>query len=376
LIRELAGRLTGLVRSSDCVARLGGDEFAILLCGVASTGDVSGLCERILKSVAHPFELLGNAAFVGVSIGVAIAPESGVDRAEVMRKADIALYRAKFEGRNRFRIFSEEMDHFVQRRQRIEAELREAIDAGNQLKVVFQPIYANGTGTLNSVEALLRWNHPKHGLVPPGIFIPIAEESGLIHAIGDWVLRQSCLAAKRWPVQHIAVNVSPIQFRSPLFAEKVLDTLRETGLDPSRLELEVTESVLLDSAETAMDTFNTLRGAGVRIALDDFGTGYSSLTYLQKFPVDRIKIDRSFVHNLDANTASHAIVQAIVDLARAMHVRVTAEGVETTAQRDALQRIGCDDLQGFLLSVPLDPEDIDVLFGMTSIELNAIATAA
>jgi diguanylate cyclase (GGDEF)-like protein len=375
LIRELAERLSGLTRANDCVARLGGDEFAILQCGVTSLEDVVALCERIIQTVSHPFELLGNAAFVGVSIGVAVAPDCGVDRAELMRKADIALYRAKYEGRNRFRIFSDEMDFFVQRRRRVEAELREALASGDQLEVVYQPLYATNSGAMCGIEALLRWNHPKHGVVSPGVFVPIAEESGLILAMGDWVLREACRAGKRWPVRRVAVNVSPVQFRSPLFATKVLDMLRETGLEPNRLELEITESVLLDMAEIVEPTFSKLRGAGVRIALDDFGTGYSSLTYLQKYPVDKIKIDRSFVHNLDADAASDAIVQAIVDLARAMGVEVTAEGVETVAQRDALKRIGCDELQGFLLSKPLSVEDMDALLAMPA-ESTQIATAA
>jgi diguanylate cyclase (GGDEF)-like protein len=377
LIRELAERLTALTRAEDCVARLGGDEFAILQSGVSSHQDAIALCERIIQSVSHPFELLGNAAFVGVSIGVAVAPDSGVDRADLMRKADIALYRAKSEGRNRFRIFSEEMDFFVQQRRRIEAELREALASGDQLKVVYQPLYAARTGVICGIEALLRWNHPKHGAVSPGVFVPIAEESGLIHALGDWVLREACLAGKRWPIRRVAVNVSPVQFRSPLFATKVLDMIRDTGLEPHRLELEITESVLLDSAEIATPTFNTLRDAGIRIALDDFGTGYSSLTYLQKFPVDKIKVDRAFVHNLDTDAASDAIVQAIVDLARAMGVEVTAEGVETPTQRDALKRIGCDELQGFLLSRPLTAEELDgLLAGPSASKRPRVATAA
>jgi EAL domain-containing protein (putative c-di-GMP-specific phosphodiesterase class I) len=295
-----------------------------------------------------------------------------------MRKADIALYRAKVEGRNRFRIFSEEMDFFIQRRQRIEAELRDAMASGDQLKLAYQPVYSGITGKITGVEALLRWAHPQHGIVSPGIFIPIAEESGLIHAIGERVLREACLAAKRWPVRHIAVNVSAIQFRSPAFARTVFDILRETGLEPSRLELEITESVLLDSAEIAEPTFRTLRGAGVRIALDDFGTGYSSLTYLQKFPVDKIKIDRSFVHNLDSGeSAADAIVQAIVNLARAMSVTVTAEGVETETQRALLESIGCDELQGFLLSKPLSVQEIDGLLGTGPLlEAAPIASAA
>jgi predicted signal transduction protein with EAL and GGDEF domain len=349
----------------------------VLQCSVSGADDVAALCERIIQSVSQPIRLLGTSAFVGVSIGVAIAPEAATDRAELMRKADIALYRAKREGRSEFRIFSEEMDLFVQHRRRIEGELREALEAGDQLKVVYQPLYDAAKGTVSCIEALLRWQHPKHGLVSPAVFIPIAEESGLIHAVGDFVLREACRAGKRWPVPSIAVNVSPIQFRSPRFATKVLDIVREAGLDPSRLELEVTESVLLDMPEITEPTFGTLRAAGIRIALDDFGTGYSSLTYLQKFPVDKIKIDRSFINNLDADAASDAIVQAIVDLARAMRVVVAAEGVETEVQRDALQRIGCDELQGFLLSTPLPPEDVDKILGVPSEpELRDIASAA
>ena len=361
LIRELSGRLATLLGSADRVARLGGDEFAILQSDVESTGEVSALCERIIATVAQPFELLGNSAFVGVSIGVAIAPESGVDRGELMRKADIALYRAKIEGRNRFRIFSEEMDLFIQRRRGIEQELREAIGAGNQLYLAYQPLFAAATTTPVAVEALLRWRHPRHGLISPAVFIPIAEESGLIHAIGDWVLREACGMASRWPSLRIAVNASTVQFRSPRFAAKVQDVLKETRLDPSRLELEITESVLLDSGEVSALSFNTLRAAGVRIALDDFGTGYSSLTYLHKYPVDKIKIDRSFVQNIDSDAASDAIVQAMVDLARALGVEVTAEGVETEAQRSYLARIGCHELQGFLLSRPLEPGQIDLM---------------
>jgi diguanylate cyclase (GGDEF)-like protein len=377
LIRTLASRLTALVRGTDCVARLGGDEFAILLSPVTGSGELSGLCERIIEDVGKPFQLLGNSAFVGVSIGIAVAPEAGIDRAELMRKADIALYRAKLEGRNRFRIFSDEMDIFVQRRRTVEAELREALAAGDQLRVVYQPLYAAETEGAVGVEALLRWNHPRHGPVSPGVFVPIAEESGLIHAIGEWVLREACRAATRWPAAcRVAVNVSPVQFRSPGFAAKVIRILDETGLKASRLEIEITESVLLDGAELSSLTLNALRAAGVRIALDDFGTGYSSLSYLHKFAVDKIKIDRSFVQGLDGNGASDAIVQAMVDLARAMNVDVTAEGVETTEQRDFLRRIGCDELQGFLLSRPVGAEQIDKLFGIEERPERGVASAA
>jgi diguanylate cyclase (GGDEF)-like protein len=374
LIRELAARLTALVRSSDCVARLGGDEFAILVTGPSDIREVEALSSRIIQSVAKPFEILGSAAFVGVSIGVAVAPGAGTDRAELVRKADIALYRAKLEGRNRFKIFSDEMDVFVQRRRAIEAELRSALAAGDQFRLVYQPLYAAASGEVVGAEALLRWQHPERGVVSPAIFIPIAEESGLIHAIGEWVLREACRSAVRWPIRRIAVNVSPTQFRSSGFAATVLQILKESGLQPGCLELEVTESVLLDSAEYSAQTFNALRAAGIRIALDDFGTGYSSLNYLHKYSVDKIKIDRSFVQNIDSDSAADAIVQAMVDLARAMGVEVTAEGVETAEQRDFLARIGCDELQGFLLSRPLTAEQMDRTVGRT--ETNAIASAA
>ena len=361
LIRELSRRLVGLVRSADDVARLGGDEFAIIQTGISSAHDVEILCDRIIRAVGQPFELLGNSAFVGISIGVAIAPDCGVDRAELIRKADIALYAAKVEGRNQSRIFHEEMDSSLQRRRQIERELREAIAAGDQLTVAYQPFFSSGAASIVGFEALLRWRHPKHGTIPPGVFIPIAEETGLINSIGEWVLREACHAATRWPGKRVAVNVSAVQFRSSGFALKVVEILAEAGLAPDRLEIEVTETVLLDAAERSSATLTALRAAGVRVSLDDFGTGYSSLTYLQKFPVDRIKIDQSFVRNVDSDAAANAIVLAMVDLARALGVGVTAEGVETAEQRDFLKKIGCDELQGFLLSHALSPEDVDWL---------------
>jgi diguanylate cyclase (GGDEF)-like protein len=365
LIRELARRLTGLVRSADDVSRLGGDEFAIVQTGVGDPRDVEALCERIIAAVAQPFSLLGNSAFVGVSIGVAIAPEAGTDHGELVRKADIALYRAKLDGRNQFRVFQEEMDFAVQQRRQIEAELRHALKVGGQLEVVYQPLFSAKTGGIVGAEALLRWHHPTHGTISPSIFVPIAEDSGLIHPLGDWVLREACRAAVRWPLNHVAVNVSAVQFRSQHFAARVLDIVRETGMAPNRLELEVTETVLLDSADLSTLTLVALRAAGIRIALDDFGIGYSSLTYLRKYPVDKIKIDRSFVQNLGTDSASDAIVEAMVNLARALGIDVTAEGVETEAQREALKRIGCDELQGFLLSGAVSCREINQLFNLS-----------
>jgi diguanylate cyclase (GGDEF)-like protein len=377
LIRELGLRLTRLVRERDCVARLSGDEFAIIQTDAAENVDVTALCQRLIETVAQPFRLLGSSAFVGVSIGIARTPEDGVDRAELLRKADIALYCAKINGRNQFRIFSEEMDFSIQRRREIEGELRDAIASGDQLCLNFQPQYGNDAESLVGVEALLRWNHPKHGTIAPGVFIPIAEESGLIAPLWDWVLRQACAAGARWPtIPRIAVNVSPVQFRAPGFAPALLRVLEETGMQPRRLELEITESVLLESTASAATTFPTLRNAGVRIVLDDFGTGYSSLSYLQKFSVDKIKIDRSFIRNLDSTGSSDAIIRAMVELARAMGIEVTAEGIETVEQRDYLQSIGCNELQGFLLSRPGTTHQIDRMLETKRTEAAAAAVAA
>jgi len=376
LIRELARRLTALVRTADDVSRLGGDEFAIVQSDVSGEDDAKALCERVIAAVAQPFQLLGNSAFVGISIGVAIAPDAGSDHLEIVRKADIALYRAKLEGRNRFRVFHEDMDFAIQRRREIERELRRALESGSQLEVAYQPLHAARTGKLIGAEALLRWRHPAHGMISPSVFIPIAEEAGLIHALGDLVLREACRAAVRWPLNHLAVNVSAVQFRSPHFMARVLDVLRQTGMEPNRLELEVTESVLLDSAEPSIRTLESLRAAGIRIALDDFGTGYSSLTYLRKYPVDKIKIDRSFVQNLGADVAADAIVEAMVNLARALRVNVTAEGVETEEQRNMLKRIGCDELQGFLFSPPVAASTMDQMLCIDEADELRVASAA
>lgn len=378
LIRELARRLTALVRSADDVARLGGDEFGVIQTDVTCGRDVEALCERIIATVAQPFHLLGSSAFVGVSIGVAIAPDAGTDHGELVRKADIALYRAKVEGRNQFRIFHKDMDLHVQRRRDIERDLRQALKTNTQLSLVYQPLVSARSGETIGVEALLRWKHPVHGGIPPSIFIPIAEEAGLIHALGDWVLREACMTAVRWPLHHVAVNVSAVQFRSEHFPARVLDIVRESGLPPNRLELEVTESVLLDATELSTQTLTTLRAQGIRIALDDFGIGYSSLTYLRRYPVDKIKIDRSFVQNLGSDAASDAIVEAIVNLARALGVEVTAEGIESEEQRETLIRIGCDELQGFLLSPSLTGDELDEQLGVErqGHEAAAVATAA
>lgn len=361
LIREFAARLVSLVRESDTVARLGGDEFAILLPGVGDTDDAAALCDRILDAAQRPFAVTGGQAFVGVSIGVAIAPDAGVDRTEIMRKADIALYRAKADGRDCRRLFTPEMDATVRLRGSIEEDLRAALANGRELEVHYQPEVAGPGSPIIGLEALVRWHHPTRGLVSPDQFIPIAEETGLIGQLDDWVLREACAASRRWPDLFIAVNLSPVQFRSSEFAQRVIDIVRSSGANPRSIEIEVTESVLLDNDDVVREGLTQLRDAGFRIALDDFGTGYSSLSYLRQFKVDKIKIDRSFVQHLGQAVDSAAIVTAMVNLGHAMGLTVTAEGVETNDQRHFLAKTGCDVLQGFLFAHALPADEIGKL---------------
>jgi len=366
VIRDLASRIGAILRPGDVLARMGGDEFAIIRRDARSPEEIEALCLEIISAVSKPFDVLGSQAVVGISIGVAMAPEAGVDRGELARKADIALYEAKKNGRQRFQFFTEDMRENLWERQALEVELRHALDTGNELEVVYQPVYSTKRLDVSGIEALVRWNHPRLGTVSPPVFVALAEECGLIDPLGNWVLRQACAAARGWDVETVAVNVSPIQFRQPDFAERVLAILSETGLAPSRLEVEITESTLLDSSGASTKVLKTLRDAGVRVALDDFGTGYSSLSYLMKLEVDRIKIDRSFVLPLGESSQSYSIVQAIVTMAHAVGVAVTAEGVETREQQEFLTLIGCNHLQGFLLSGPLPAEGLTELLAAGS----------
>ncbi|MHB0728476.1 putative bifunctional diguanylate cyclase/phosphodiesterase [Roseomonas mucosa] len=361
LIKQFAMRLSGLTRATDTVARIGDDEFEVLQVGINGEEDVEILCERVLDAVRRPFDLMGHEVFVGASIGVVTAPEAGVDRADLMRKADIALYRAKAEGRNCWRLFTPAMDETVQIRGEIEADLRQALSSGKQLEVYYQPEVDASGKTIVGLEALVRWNHPRKGMLPPSHFIPIAEETGLIGQLGDWVLSEACRAAQKWPTLFVAVNVSPVQFQSPDFAEHVIELVRQCGCEPTRIELEVTETVLLQDDEACRTALEKLRAAGFRIALDDFGTGYSSLSHLRRFQVDKIKVDQSFTQNLSNDADSVAIVEAVVSLGHAMGLTVTAEGVETAAQMSFLAAAGCNELQGYLFSQALSEEEISVL---------------
>ncbi|MEN4701936.1 putative bifunctional diguanylate cyclase/phosphodiesterase [Pantoea agglomerans] len=356
LIIAVAQRLSRIVRASDTVGRIGGDEFIVVMPDVDNIGQVHSLAQRIIDELSEPFTLFGSDVWSGASIGLALAPKDGVDRLELMRKADIALYEAKSGGRGTYRQFERAMDESVRTRQTIAADLRTALHTHQGLEVWYQPLMDIGGQQMVGIEALLRWHHPARGLIAPGEFIAIAEETGLIIPLSEWVLAEACVTQQRFPELLVAVNVSPVQFRSTGFVERVMAIVSQNGGDPKRLELEITEGVLIEDEREARAIIVELRDAGFRIALDDFGTGYSSLNYLSNFPVDKIKIDRSFTQSLGVAENSVAIVESVVKLGHAMGLMVTAEGVETPGQMSALADAGCNQLQGYLFSqaVPAD----------------------
>lgn len=356
LIIAVAQRLSRIVRASDTVGRIGGDEFIVVMPDVDNIGQVQSLAQRIIDELSEPFTLFGSDVWSGASIGLALAPKDGVDRLELMRKADIALYEAKSGGRGTYRQFERAMDESVRTRQTIAADLRTALHTHQGLEVWYQPLMDISGQQMVGIEALLRWHHPTRGLIAPAEFIAIAEETGLIIPLGEWVLAEACITQQRFPELLVAVNVSPVQFRSTGFVERVMAIVSQNGGDPKRLELEITEGVLIEDEREARAIIVELRDAGFRIALDDFGTGYSSLNYLSNFPVDKIKIDRSFTQSLGVAENSVAIVESVVKLGHAMGLMVTAEGVETPGQMSALADAGCNQLQGYLFSqaVPAD----------------------
>ncbi|KJH59851.1 diguanylate cyclase [Pantoea agglomerans] len=356
LIIVVAQRLSRIVRASDTVGRIGGDEFIVVMPDVDNIGQVHSLAQRIIDELSEPFTLFGSDVWSGASIGLALAPKDGVDRLELMRKADIALYEAKSGGRGTYRQFERAMDESVRTRQTIAADLRTALHTHHGLEVWYQPLMDISGQQMVGIEALLRWHHPTRGLIAPAEFIAIAEETGLIIPLGEWVLAEACITQQRFPELLVAVNVSPVQFRSTGFVERVMAIVSQNGGDPKRLELEITEGVLIEDEREARAIIVELRDAGFRIALDDFGTGYSSLNYLSNFPVDKIKIDRSFTQSLGVAENSVAIVESVVKLGHAMGLMVTAEGVETPGQMSALADAGCNQLQGYLFSqaVPAD----------------------
>ncbi|MFC3127291.1 EAL domain-containing protein [Pseudoroseomonas globiformis] len=358
LLREIARRLKQHVREADTVARLGGDEFAIVQAGPAGRADAALLGQRLLEALAEPMELAGQCIAVSASIGIALAPEHGSDADGLLKAADLALYRAKFDGRGMQRFYEAGMDQPLQARQALKMELRRALAQG-ELELAYQPLLDLRAARVAGFEALLRWRHPKRGLIPPAEFIPVAEETGLIVPIGEWVLHEACREAAGWPDGvGVAVNLSPLQFRKPGLVDAVGAALAASGLDASRLELEITESVLLHHSEGNLSQLHELRGLGVRIAMDDFGTGYSSLGYLRSFPFDKIKIDRSFTSDLPDGIQSLAIIQAVTALGRNLGIVTLAEGVETRQQLAILEAQGCDMAQGYLFGRPVSAQHV------------------
>jgi diguanylate cyclase (GGDEF)-like protein len=360
LLRQVAARLRSCTGSSDIVARLGGDEFAVIQSGTQPV-DANILATAIIDKLSEPYEIEGHQVVAGASVGIAIAPNDGTQPDDLLKKADLALYRAKKDGRRTYRFFEAEMDAAMQDRQSLELGLREAL-AKNQFEIEYQPVINLRSHQVSAFEALLRWRHPERGLISPLEFIPLAEEIGLIIPIGRWILKQACLSAKNWPDHvNVAVNLSPIQFRGGTLVLDVISALAEAKLPAQRLELEITESVLLENSENTTATLRQLRELGARIAMDDFGTGYSSLGYLRSFPFDKIKIDRSFIRDLSDGPESLAIVRAITSLGSSLGISITAEGVETDEQLRRMEYEGCTEVQGFLFSKPRPASELVAL---------------
>jgi diguanylate cyclase (GGDEF)-like protein len=353
VLKQASARLWGATRESDVLARLGGDEFCLLLRPVEKPADAAAIAERIVKAMATAFSIDGQLIQIGASVGIAMAPADGEDTDRLMKNADLALYRAKSEGRSAFHFFESGMDAAIQHRRDLEMGLRQALQR-NELRLVFQPLMGLRENRITGLEALLRWDHPQRGPIPPAEFIPIAEETGLIVEIGEWVLREACRTAAGWPTEaRVAVNLSPVQFKKRRLFETVESALAEARLPPTRLELEITESLLLSESDHTLQTLHRLRALGVRISMDDFGTGYSSLSYLRSFPFDKIKIDRTFMRDLSRKGDSLAIIRAVIGLGQSLGMSTTAEGIETEDQLRAVREQGCDEVQGFYFSPPL-----------------------
>ncbi len=365
LLIAASERLTSAVRKMDTVARMGGDEFVIVQPCESGCDQATALASRLVKTMAEPYELGGHKFVSSVSVGIAFSSKGSHDPAELLRAADVALYRAKAEGRSTYRFFDEFMDETLSQRQNLERCLRDAI-ANAEFSLYFQPLYTIPGQTLTGFEALLRWDNPELGRVPPDKFIPIAEEIGVIQSIGTWVLEEACRIAVGWerPLT-VAVNVSPMQFKQQDLARSFKSIITESGLNPERLEIEITETVLMQDTESVLKELGELREFGVRIAMDDFGTGYSSLSYLRKFPFDKIKIDRSFVTHLEQDGEDSAIIKAVVAMGNGLGMTTLAEGVETQDQLRQLSAAGCESAQGYFLGFPMpEAEAIDLINGL------------
>ena len=358
LLKSVAVSLGRCIGDADFVARLGGDEFAIVQTAVKTEADVTDLVACVFDAIRAPYECLGHQVATDASIGIALAPQHGADLDQILKNADLAMYAAKAAGRRTYRFFEPAMDAQVKARRILEMDLRQAI-ADEALEVYYQPCVSLQDNRINGCEALVRWRHAERGMISPAEFIPIAEETGLINQLGEWVLATACAEATTWPdAIRLAVNVSPVQFRSGTLALKIVAALSESGLPANRLELEITEAVLIRDDDAALEILHQLRAIGVRIALDDFGTGYSSLSYLQRFPFDKIKIDRCFVDDIAEPSGSSGIVRAVVNIAAERHMTTTAEGVETQQQQELLRALGCTEMQGYLFSRPKPAAEI------------------
>jgi diguanylate cyclase (GGDEF)-like protein len=358
LLKQVADRLRTLVRDTDTIARMGGDEFAIVQVAIAQPGDATALAYRAIEAVGKPYQIDGREMVIGTSVGIAVGPTNGTTADQLMRNADLALYRAKGDGRRTYRFFEADMDAQMQVRRALEDDLRKALPAG-EFELHYQPVVDLKSNDISGFEALIRWGHPENGLIPPARFISLAEEIGFIVPLGEWAIRQACAAAAQWPGKlKVAVNLSPVQFRGPGLVEVVVGALAASGLPAERLELEITENILLDDSEATLATLYQLRALGVRIALDDFGTGYASLSYLQSFPFDKIKIDRSFVKDIAEGVGSLNIVRAVTAMATGLGMTTTAEGVETHEQLEMVRAEGCTEIQGYLYSKPLPADEV------------------
>jgi diguanylate cyclase (GGDEF)-like protein len=372
LLKQVAVRLRNCVRESDSVARLGGDEFAILQVDLTERAETESLAARIVDVISAAFDLDGHQLLIGVSIGIAVAPTDASDAVQLLKAADLALYRAKADGRGTYRFFEPAMDQRMQARRALELDLRKAL-ANNEFVLHYQPLVNLQTEQISGFEALIRWNHPERGMIPPADFIPFAEETALIVPIGEWVLRTACEEASKWPSDvRIAVNLSAVQFKTPNLYESVANALSRSNLAARRLELEITESVLLLNQASTLETLRQLRALGMRIAMDDFGTGHSSLNYLRCFPFDKIKIDCSFIHDLPTKKDSRAIIRAVAHLASSLGMEATAEGIETQGELDYVKRAGCTEGQGYFFGKAQPAKDVYSLLAVAGKRFKAV----
>jgi diguanylate cyclase (GGDEF)-like protein/PAS domain S-box-containing protein len=373
LLKAAATRIRSCIGETDLIARLGGDEFAVIQTAVGNVTDVVEFVTRIHEAIRQPYQCLGHQLSTDASIGIALAPQDGTDLDQLIKNADLAMYGAKADGRRTHRFFEPAMDASAKARLTMEQDLRQALVEGG-FEIHYQPLVDLRHDGVTGCEALLRWRHPERGMISPAEFIPVAEDTGLIVELGEWVLRTACAEAATWPDHiRVAVNVSPVQLKCQTLALKITSALAASGLPANRLELEITEAVLIRDDEAALAILHQLRAIGVRIALDDFGTGYSSLSYLKRFPFDKIKIDRCFVSDIAEIDGSSAIVQAVVNIAAARNMTTTAEGVETLEQKERLRTLGCTEMQGYLFSAAKPGPEVRQLFSTHRAPAAAVA---